>query len=61
MTKSKETIPLENTIRAWENSLFHDRFLMNPSTIVIVESTIHYLKELQPRVKGSENNLENSL
>ncbi len=42
---------LKNCIRCWELSLFHDKFLMDPATQVIVESTISYLKELET-IKG---------
>lgn len=53
-----KTVPLKNCIRAWESSFFHDKFLMGPSTQVIVESTIGYLKELEdlkPRVGYQDN------
>lgn len=46
MTK-QQPVPLENCIRVWESSLFHDKFLMSLSTQVIVESTVGYLKELE--------------
>lgn len=37
---------LNNTIRFWESSLEHDRFLMDVSTRVFVEQTVKFLKEL---------------
>jgi len=40
-------LELGNVIRAWESSLLNDKFLMGPSTVVIVESTIEHLKELK--------------
>lgn len=38
---------LKGNIRFWESMLFHDRFVMNTSTITFIEQTIKYLKELQ--------------
>lgn len=58
---SKGALDVRHTINAWESILFHSRFLMSPSTIVIVESTIHYLKELEAMRINSEKGIENSL
>ena len=44
---AKGILKLEAVIAAWNNSLKHDRFLMSPSTIVIVVSTIAHLEELK--------------
>lgn len=38
---------LEGCIKFWESKLFHDRFLMEPSTIFQVEATVRFLKRLQ--------------
>jgi len=43
---AQELLELQAVIRAWENSLFHEGFLMSPATRVIVESTITHLKRL---------------
>jgi len=44
---------LEGCISFWESKLFYDKYLLEPSTIVLIENTIKFLKRLQ----GSENNL----
>lgn len=38
---------LEGCIQFWESTLFHNRYLLEPSTISLIESTIKFLKELQ--------------
>jgi len=38
---------LENCINFWEGEFFYHRYLMEPSTLVFVESTIQHLKELR--------------
>lgn len=48
-------IQLEGCIRFWESKLFHNRYLLEPATIVLIESTIHFLKELQ-QIKKEEGN-----
>jgi len=42
---------LEGCIRRWESTLFHQRYLLEPSTIATLEMTIKFLKELQ-KLKG---------
>lgn len=37
---------LEGCIRFWEATLKGKRFMLEPSTIVLVEATIKHLKEL---------------
>ena len=41
------SLPIKNCIEYWEKTLFHDKFLMSPSTQVIVEATVNHLKELE--------------
>lgn len=38
---------LEGCIQFWETKLGQDRYLMEPGTQALVESTVHHLKELQ--------------
>lgn len=38
---------LDGTISFWGTTLEHDKFLMSPSTIYLVEQTIRFLKELK--------------
>ena len=38
---------LEGCIRFWESTLFHNRYLLEPATIALIEMTIKFLKELQ--------------
>ncbi|MBA7706469.1 hypothetical protein ES703_115323 [subsurface metagenome] len=40
---------LEGCIRHWESTLSHQRYLLESSTIVLLELTIKFLKELQKR------------
>lgn len=58
---------LEGCIQFWESTLSRDRYLMEPGTQALVESTIHHLKELQklreevktrPKAKLPDNKAE---
>ena len=44
---AKNILELDFVIRAWKNSLSHNRFLMSISMITIVEATVSHLEELQ--------------
>jgi len=48
---------LKGCIRFWELKLFHDKYLMEPSTITLIEITIKFLKELQKyeQIQNQEN------
>ena len=43
---------LEGCISFWESKLFHDKYLLEPSTIVLIENTIKFLKKLQENEKN---------
>ena len=45
---------LEGTIRYWQATLDNQRYMLEPSVIHHIESTIKYLKQLQPSL--SEQN-----
>lgn len=51
---------LEGCIKFWESKLFHDKFLLESSTEVLIESTVSYLKELQ-QIKSIDQTPEKSL
>jgi len=38
---------LEGCIQFWEGKLAQDRYLMEPGTQALIESTVHHLKELE--------------
>lgn len=38
---------LDNCIQYHESALFHDKWLMSPSVLVLEEKTLQYLKELK--------------
>jgi len=42
---SKVIILVESLIRFWESKLQYDKFLMEPSTTVMVEATVRELKK----------------
>jgi len=43
---------LDGCIRHWESILFHDRYMLVPSTQVIIEHTVKYLKEYKELLKS---------
>ena len=45
---------LEGCIQFWESTLFHQGYVLEPSTKALLEMTIKFLKELQ-RLKEREN------
>lgn len=45
---------LEGLIRFWESTLRLNRFVMGPSVIAHVESTIMYLKQLDKLLKKTK-------
>lgn len=44
---TKQSIPVEYLIRHWESCLQHDKWLMDPSTQVLIESTLGYLRQFK--------------
>lgn len=42
---TQKAVPIGNCLRYLESTLFHNRFLMSPTTLVILESIEAYLKE----------------
>ena len=44
---------LDGLIRFWEAKLKHDRYLMSLTDIVMVESTVKYLKKLKGESNGT--------
>ena len=45
---------LDLLIKFWEAKLKFDRYLMEPSVVVTIESTIKYLKKLKGESDGAE-------
>jgi hypothetical protein len=43
----EKRLPLENCIRHWERLLFHNSYLVDVSTRVIVEATVKWLKDYE--------------
>ena len=41
---------VNSTIAFWESILLHDRFLMDPSSVVLVENTVKHLKHLKDKL-----------
>ena len=52
MSKIEKTIPVKNCIRWLEASLFHDRWIMSPSVISLIEATIKHLKLIEEKEKN---------
>lgn len=44
-TPPEKTLPPNHCIRFWESMLFHDKAFLPPSTVTIIQATIHHLKE----------------
>ncbi|MBA7621320.1 hypothetical protein ES703_28680 [subsurface metagenome] len=45
---------LDNLINYWENTLLHNKFLMSPSTLWLVENTVKHLKEFRQAIKEQQ-------
>ncbi len=45
---------LNSCLTAWRSSLEHDKYLMSPATVFLVEATVKFLEQLQ-ELKYKEN------
>ena len=46
-----EVAAVRRTISFWESTLFHDKFLMSPSSVVLVEDTLKLLKAYESKLQ----------
>jgi hypothetical protein len=54
MEDQEALVPLENCIRWLESSLFYDRWLIDPSTVVLLEATVKHLHDYQLVKSGKQ-------